>query len=108
MGIGNNAGIGFSGIAFPGGSGGGSPQPITKQITFGFNGDITGVSTDTFGNMYLLYNAPAGSTVDNGAFMRAFDGDVLKKISIAVGASASGNVTVGVYSADNIGGCGGR
>ena len=104
MAINNNAGIGFSGISFPGGGGGGSPQPITKQVTFGFNGDITGVSTDTFGNMYLLYNAPAGSTVDNGAFMRAFDGDVLKKISIAVGASDSGDVTVGVYSADNIGG----
>lgn len=102
MAINNNAGIGFGGISFPGGSGGGTPQPITKQTTFGFNGDITGVSTDTFGNMYLLYNAPGVSTTDGSSFLRAFAGDVLKKVSIAVGAEATGNVTVGLYSADNL------
>lgn len=84
--------------------GGGGPVPITKNITFGHNGDITGVSTDTFGNMYLLYNAPGTSTTDEPAFMRAFTGDVLKKVSIAVGASATGTVTVGLYSADDIDG----
>lgn len=80
------------------------PVPITKNITFGYNGDITGASTDTFGNMYLLYNAPGASTTDEPAFMRAMTGDVLNKISIAVGAAVTGTVTVGLYSADNIGG----
>ena len=83
---------------------GGGPVPITKNITFGYNGDITGVSTDTFGNLYMLYNAPGSSTTDEPAFMRAMTGDVLKKISIAVGFTATGTVTVGLYSADNIGG----
>lgn len=83
---------------------GGGPVPITKDITFGFNGDITGVSTDTFGNLYMLYNAPGTSTTDEPAFMRAMQDDVLKKISIAVGAAVTGTVTVGLYSADSIGG----
>lgn len=83
---------------------GGGPVPITKNITFGFNGNITGVSTDTFGNMYMLYNAPGASTTDEPAFMRAMQNDVLKKISIAVGAAVTGTVTVGLYSADSIGG----
>lgn len=83
---------------------GGGPVPITKNITFGFNGNITGVSTDTFGNMYMLYNAPGTSTTDEPAFMRAMQDDVLKKISIAVGAAVTGTVTVGLYSADSIGG----
>lgn len=98
-------GIGLpgKGIAYKSGGGGG-PVPITKQITFGYNGSITGVSTDTFGNMYMLYNAPASSTTNEPAFMRAFSGDVLKKVSIAVGASATGTVTVGLYSADTIAG----
>lgn len=82
----------------------GGPVPITKNITFGYNGDITGVSTDTFGNMYMLYNAPGTSTTDEPAFMRAMTGDVLKKISIAVGFTATGTVTVGLYSADDIDG----
>ena len=83
---------------------GGGPVPITKNITFGYNGDITGVSADTFGNMYLLYNAPGTSTTDEPAFMRAMTGDVLKKVSIAVGAAVTGTVTTALYSADNIGG----
>ena len=83
---------------------GGGPVPITKNITFGFNGDITGVSTDTFGNLYMLYNAPGSSTTDEPAFMRAMQNDVLKKVSIAVGFTATGTVTVGLYSADSIGG----
>lgn len=83
---------------------GGGPVPITKNITFGYNGDITGGSTDTFGNMYMLYNAPGTSTTDEPAFMRAMTGDVLKKISIAVGAAVTGTVTTALYSADNIGG----
>ena len=87
---------------------GGGPVPITKNITFGFNGDITGVSTgvstDTFGNMYMLYNAPGTSTTDEPAFMRAMQDDVLNKISIAVGDAVTGTVTTALYSADNIGG----
>ena len=83
---------------------GGGPAPITKNITFGYNGDITGVSADTFGNMYMLYNAPGASTTDEPAFMRAMQNDVLKKISIAVGAAVTGTVTIALYSADNISG----
>ena len=83
---------------------GGGPAPITKNITFGYNGDITGASNDTFGNMYMLYNAPGASTTDEPAFMRAMQNDVLKKISIAVGAAVTGTVTIALYSADNISG----
>ena len=83
---------------------GGGPVPIAKNITFGFNGDITGVSTDTFGNLYMLYNAPGNSTTDEPAFVRAMQDDVLKKVSIAVGAAVTGTVTTALYSADNIGG----
>lgn len=101
-------GIGLpgKGISYRSGSGSGSGEsvPITKQITFGHNGNITGVSTDAFNSMYVLYNAPASSTVDEPAFMRAMSGDVLKKVSIAVGASAAGTVTLGLYSADTISG----
>ena len=99
----NGIGLPGNGISYNSGGGGG-PVPITKNITFGYNGDITGVSTDTFANMYLLYNAPGNSTTDEPSFMRAMSGDVLNKVSIAVGASATGTVTVGLYSADNIGG----
>ena len=39
------------GLALDTSGGGSGPVPITKNITFGFNGDITGDSNDTFGNM---------------------------------------------------------
>lgn len=90
------------GLALDTSGGGSGPVPITKNITFGFNGDITGVSTDTFGNLYMLYNAPGTSTTDEPAFMRAMQDDVLKKVSIAVGFTTAGTVTVGLYSADSI------
>ncbi len=98
-------GIGLpgKGIAYHSGGGGG-PVPITKPMTFGYRASLTGLGTDTFNNLYMLYNCPASSTTEEAAFMRARSGDVLTSVTVGVGASAAGNVTVGLYSADNIGG----
>lgn len=93
-------GLPGKGIAYKSGGGGGGPVPITKPITFGYKASLTGLTTDNWGNMYLLYNAPSGSTADDTANLRAMTGDVLTKISIGVGASTSGTATVALYSAD--------
>lgn len=101
MAINNGSGIGYNGIAFPGGGGGSTPT--IQNVTFGANGSLDGLGNDTFGNSYVLYNS-GPSTTDEPAFIRGMQGDVLNKISIAVGGSTSGTVTVGLYSADSISG----
>lgn len=85
-----------------GSGGGGAPQPIVKQITFGRNASIDGNTVDTFGNCYMVYNSGNASTADEAAFIRAYANDILKKISIAVGGTDAGDVVVGLYSAQNI------
>lgn len=95
-------GIGLSGTGIALKSGGSGIA--TKAVTFGcILPNFATLGTDTFGNIYMQYNSD-GSTADEAAFIRAYTGDVLTKISVGVGFTVAGNVTIGLYSADNIAG----
>lgn len=107
MGIGNNAGIGFQGIGFPGGGGTPTPQPVTISTIFGRKTAIAAfnaASTDTFDGIYMLKKSGVDSIADAPAFYRARAGDVLKSITFGVGFTAAGTVSVGLYVADTMDG----
>lgn len=91
------AGMGESGeIPVP------TPMPLTKYLTFGHKvADFSALTNDIFPNVYLMWDTPADIT-DLGVFFRAFSGDVLSKLSVAVGDVEAGTVTVGLYSAATI------
>lgn len=83
-----------------------STSPAPSTITFGQkSSDLTAMSADNFGGIYMLRNDMPTDTTTNGPYLRAGANEVFKKATLGVGGTQSNaDVIVGLYQGDSSGG----